>query len=276
MASSRPCPGPSDDRIKRAWQRPPSISRVCREARSVALRHGAMRWAEHISAGRGERWIKTWIDPTADLVFMDSITDPFSIPKDILVNHVLATAQQAGAVVISWSYINFHRIEETERLITFLNNPFMFIVHNYILHMTERQAIDSGLFGSEAEQTTVLVDVNDKERLKRFAALCSQTESNLFILENHLKSLQDSSLPEYMSFPHTMQQDFVRIWLRLRRHGIPKYQDAKDDPRWETLYNRFGFLNYEHALVKRAIDSMPRYKPMFTFQRCQNSQHLLI
>lgn len=274
IESRRPCPGPSDDRIKRAWQRPPTISRVCREARRVALQHGVLRWAEHPVGGK--RWFKTWINPTTDLVLIDTSTDLLDISKDILADHVLVAAQKARAVVISWNYINLHHIADTERLLDFLGRPLVFIANNYILHMTERQAMDTGLFGSEAEQTTVLVDAEDKHRLRAFAALCSQAESNLHVLENHLESLEDPSVPEFKSFSSTVRDEFIRIWLRLDRHGIPKWRDAKDDPRFETLYNRFGGLNRDHALVKKAIESMPKYKPIFSFQRCLNSQHLLI
>ncbi|KAF3400956.1 hypothetical protein DPV78_005368 [Talaromyces pinophilus] len=42
--SRRPCPGPSDDRIK-FWLQPPSIARVCHEARSVPFEHAHLRWA---------------------------------------------------------------------------------------------------------------------------------------------------------------------------------------------------------------------------------------
>ncbi|EED23010.1 hypothetical protein TSTA_064760 [Talaromyces stipitatus ATCC 10500] len=254
LDSRNPCPGPSKDFIQ-IWQRPPSIACVCKEARSVAFQHGRLRWAENVD-GPDKRLLET-------------------IPEHILADHLLADAKQAKAVVISSSYMNFHHIEETARLLTFLNNPFLYIARNYVVHMSKGEAIDSGLFGFNAEEPIVLVDDKDKDQLRKYAAVCSLTEDNLFPLEDHLDSLEKSpeSEPIHNEFAHG---DISRMWLHLQRHGIPAYGKAKGNPRYEGLYNQFGFLNRDHHMVKSARETIPKYRLMFVFELCRNSRHLLI
>lgn len=190
--SRRPCPGPSDDRIS-IWQRPPSIAHVCQEARGVAFGHGHLRWAEN-ATGPVNRWAKTWIDPSRDLIFIDTVTDlPKAIPKDILDDHLLADAKQAKAVVISWDYINFQHIEHTAHLMDYLHSPFLYIAHKCIVHLSQQEAIDSGLFGCNAEETAVLVDYKDKDRLLAFLGVCELTNEGLFVLKELINSLDDPS-----------------------------------------------------------------------------------
>lgn len=66
------------------------------------------------------------------------------------------------------------------------------------------------------------------------------------------------------------------MWLLVKRHGIPKWDKAKNDPRYKGLYDQFGFLQPDHHLVTAAKETLPKYRPMIIFELCQNSQHLLI
>jgi hypothetical protein len=160
-------------------------------------------------------------------------------------------------------------------LFDYLKNPFLYIAHKYVVHLSKQEAIDSGLFGYNAEETTVLVDYKDKDRLRAFYVACELTSNDLYVLKEHIDSPHDPADQLETVFEHA-QGDFVRMWLRLRRHGIPKKGHAKDDPRYTGLYDQFGFLNYDHPLMTAAKKSVPKYRPMFIFELCQNSQHLLI
>lgn len=219
---------------------------------------------------------KTWIDPIRDLVYIDTVTrllDCFKggIPSD----HILADAKQAKAVVMSWQYLSFHSIEDTARVLELLLNPFVFIAYKFIVHMSKQEAIESGLFGADAEEALVLVEYTDEVRLRKFAAACSDTEGDTYFLDEHLKSFGNSD-PNFVSPYEQTKADFTRWWIELRRHGIPKHHVAKKDAKYEGLYDQFGFLNINHSLVQKAKESMPKYRPVFIFELCQNSLHLII
>jgi hypothetical protein len=74
---------------------------------------------------------------------------------------------------------------------------------------SKQEAIDSGLFGCNAEETTVLVDYKDKDRLRAFLSVCELTNESLYVLKEHIKLLDDLSDDQETLFDDA-QKDFVR------------------------------------------------------------------
>lgn len=87
--------------------------------------------------------------------------------------------------------------------------------HKYVVHMSEQEAIDLGLFDFNADETTVMVDYKNKKRLEAYHAACAQNKEDLYLLKEHLNSLDDTEEPEYTHFDFP-RRDFIRIWLLLR------------------------------------------------------------
>ncbi|KAF3400955.1 hypothetical protein DPV78_005369 [Talaromyces pinophilus] len=143
--------------------------------------------------------------------------------------------------------------------------------------MSRQEAIDSGLWGFNVEEATVLVDYRDKDRLRAYYAACASTDEDLDMLKEHIDSFDngDPDEQEYILFDYP-QKHFIRMWLLLRRHGIPKWAKAKNDSRYKGCYDQFGLLQPDHHLVKAVKETLPKYRPIMIFELCQNSQHLLI
>jgi hypothetical protein len=255
---------------------PPAISRVCQQARSVAFEHGALRWSGNLGLEKFA-WQRVWFDTSTDLVFInDSCATQFAnISQEYLTDHLLSFAKKAGVVVVSYSFFTSISIFNMKVLLDALGSPSLIIAMSHTCHITYDEANQSGLFGRDAEEMIALVDVYDRKRIRvcadHLTKRSTESEGFVMLLQNHLES---SHGYEYLL--NLQKQQLEDRWLQLRKDKVPNFKHAMANSYFAGLYNQFGFLNRDHHLVKEALESFPKHKFMFAFQRCQWPFHMLV
>lgn len=218
-------------------------------------------------------WQKVWFDTSTDLVFIsDECATQFTkIPEKYLTDHIILIAKKASVVVVSYSFFTSIPISNLKVLLDALRSPFLIIAMSLTLHVTYDEANQSGLFGRDAEEMIALVDVYDRERIRACADYLTKrsTESEVTFLQNYLES---SHGYEYLL--DLKKQQLEDRWLQLRKDKVPNFKDEMTDSYFADLYS--GFLHPDHHLAKEALESFPKHKFMFAFQRCQGPFHMLL
>ncbi|KAI0838892.1 hypothetical protein F5Y06DRAFT_296047 [Hypoxylon sp. FL0890] len=179
--------------------KPPSISRVCREAQSFALLHGGLE------AMFGTR-TPVWFDRKRDVLHIDRIFPGGALPVDVpatymdiqpglqtlVCNPDVPLSIDVGLITRDYGRYYENLMPPADivdgRSACDLNRGLSHwtlkrlverktcsvVIRNMTICMSHHDALASGFFGLFAEDSTVHVNVEDTQRIKALSALCKE------------------------------------------------------------------------------------------------------
>lgn len=286
--------------------RPPIISRVCHEARSVALETASF----HVFPGQPTDQLvpAAWVDRARDSLCLHYVPEGIRATA-FVVNHFLAL--KVNTRVHTASICNdlleahglwMNRSSNIPQLLQTGFPSYLVCTNIMVIHADELDAIHAGIFGRLGEERVVLVDAFDTKRLDQY---------HDFMLE-HAATTQDPALEAYFSFfnchpgsgwryihyaetPQQFYEDLEIRWLLYcedRRIGFrdgdanppqgnwlitpQSFDDSDDDPR----YMDYGALpgrpfarqmwkpNRDHPWIQATLSRMPDFHPVVMFRLC--------
>lgn len=176
----------ADWQISFANSRPPLLTRVCRESRSVAFENGGINGlnvnTESIRTPGFERFIENaWFNPETDVVHMNYNSRFENLAWDAVpitpIPYLLATTEKGVAASITADFLFPFRIRMTPQLFRGANfhqlgllegrKEYLVSLRLHNLHLDQEAVLKSGLFGQLGEERIILVDVEDSEKLRQ-------------------------------------------------------------------------------------------------------------
>ena len=218
--------------------RPPAISRVCHEAREVALRHGGECG---VVEGKGEEPYYSyyqfppgpWIQPGRDTLhlhwtpgslFNDLYWNPDNPDRAIELLHYLAARMRAPAISImaelvlpfrcwSWVDANIKSPEDTAAVeVLSQRDEYMVVLDMIILHARLDVATRSGLFGVAGDERVKLVDPDDWAVMEEYGRLWRLHGSAQDVeAAEFFSSIADRST--FTSHIAKWRQDLFKVWV---------------------------------------------------------------
>lgn len=239
---------------------PPVISRVCREARQVALRHGSEGGWETVRRSKNDDadadadepiyslYSSPWIQPGRDILHLH--WTPFTHASDVwydfddpdkpiqLLHHLQARVQPPAISILadlvlpfrrrwvdrrSWDYRFTDAVKEISR-----GDEYMVVLKMVPLHIRPDVATLSGLFGVAGDERIKLVDPDDWATMNQYQTLWRLHGS---VLDADAAEFFDSVVPQHDMGPETSElstrvaqwrHDFVKVWIwhRWKRHRV--------------------------------------------------------
>lgn len=167
--------------------RPPIISRVCRESRNVALKTGAMLDITHMPWAHGgadliDRIRKQWVHHGRHAVVhlhyntrSDGLNGRVKAQGN-LVSLLRNALVQGGTGSVSKDFLTTHHPDGWKETMDSLEEMRRVMVCRRVvcIHVDAEPAMQSGLFGRLGEERVVMVDALDEDRISRFRDLWNE------------------------------------------------------------------------------------------------------
>ncbi|GAB1313475.1 hypothetical protein MFIFM68171_03685 [Madurella fahalii] len=211
--------------------RPPVISRICQEAREVALRHGG-EWGVAVKGLKGsdaDSEEDEEEEPFYSYYASDLYWDPNKPDRAIELLHHLRVRMPAPAVSISadlvlpfrrnwvdgktWDHKDTEAIEVLSH-----GDEYMIVLDMVVVHVRLDVATSSGLFGVGGDERIKLVDPEDWANMNKYRTLWRLHGSDQ---DAEAARFFDSMAPEIMA-PDTFElstrvakwrEDLVKVWI---------------------------------------------------------------
>lgn len=284
---------------------PPIISRVCHEARSVALESANLHtFADAPQSDLFSFLPAAWVDRARDTLCLHY--QPWNYSLDLsftpILDYFLAVSKRTGVKTVS---VSDDLLDcpgtSPDGVLSLLQRWPSYLVCTavVVIHANERDAIRSGLFGALGEERVVLVDACDAHRILQYQDfVCASATKQDRVADAFFEACVNG-IPKvhYAETPREFMQDLETRWLLNLDHreelnspdtshprsGIwltepSHFEGADDDPR----YQDYGELpgrpfarqmwepNRHHPWVQEAISRMPRFHPVVMFRLCTN------
>lgn len=297
----------NDNKASFANSRPPLITRVCRESRSVAFEEGGINGvhvnADIVLAPGVDKFIdNAWFNPRTDVVHMN-----YSRPGNIHgnpdaapinpVHYFLATAEKGVAASITADLLlpfapkmeprssqgaSYYQLKLLE-----CRKEYFVSLRTNSLHLDKEAVLTSGLFGELGEERLILVGVEDSEKLQQLYGLWKasnregdEPEATFFNLavENpeRFKYALDQweyGVKSHWIFCLKLLQAYPEDLDQLHRlmaeiARSPTAQEVDAFRKDPRGGWQYTFYEEDHPFVKTALEAMPNFKPMIMFRLC--------
>jgi hypothetical protein len=295
----------------RAWQapsvtlKPPTLLRVCREAREVAQRTGSFREIQNpnpeIWLGRRDlthsESVKLWFDPRLDTLCLFSgklfplqqyprneFAAPQPSPLHAPFHHNWDQfARDTQTVCFDLEALNSKNplfltewMDNNDRWTKVKN--FRCYLHSVTLHMPKSHSTTQ-LFGSDADAMSVaLVDVEDLEKLQLLRQMYIEESDPALLWPPLAKWLdQISNTRGQAKYVRELTSDVRNVWLQ-RISTMPRYGKYRAPKTWERLHrivaNEWAS---SHAIIgakgrnpwkRDTLMSMPTFQMMIHVRLC--------
>lgn len=169
--------------------RPPIITRVCHESRSVALRTGhSISYDDSLGIGIGGMWFDSrhdtvaWYWDSSQWISFGWPTEDTNDVMEYFMHHVSRTQTQQALImadrIYAFNYFNEPPKPHTGHLgvkdVAEISQwkDYMVCLKMISIHMNPEQALKSDLFGLTGEQLVQVVDPTDKSRIVKYSNEC--------------------------------------------------------------------------------------------------------
>ncbi|KAK1833994.1 hypothetical protein QBC39DRAFT_36302 [Podospora conica] len=254
---------------------PPVISRVCREARQVALRNGCNGGLPGPLDDNPSYYyyINPWIQPRRDILHLNwtprsepildrALTNSnyFDVPEDRPIRLLRSLQERVHAPAISISanlimpfsektrYVSSEHLEDAKvNWDLCCSNEFMVVLEVVTLHIRPDVATLSGLFGVAGDERIQLVDPDDWATMTEYLTL--------WRLQGSPVGADDDAVVFFAAMPDLRAR--VAEW----RREVGKLSIWRREP------------NGENPRVRQARQEMPELHPRIMFRLCGGECH---
>ncbi|CAG8984181.1 hypothetical protein HYALB_00004164 [Hymenoscyphus albidus] len=281
--------------------RPPLITRVCRESRSVAYENGSIITSKNGPTripGYDNSLGNMWFCPETDIVHMNynarrEVEEGRRSPDPI--PYLIEMAERGVGACITADFLypfakgglwpacsTFEQLAKLEA-----RREWLVVLKMDNLHLREEAVTKSGIFGFLGDEKIVLVDADDEEKLERLHELWEKAR------EYECDPTDFDSWPPYQGGVERWKYKVQSHWIRnfaipqfYKKGGAGQPQTLKDeirrDPRtyaegaefWGDGYDLDEmlddmFFEEEHPFVKRVLAEKPIFKPVIMLRCCE-------
>ncbi|KAJ6437378.1 Pol [Purpureocillium lavendulum] len=286
---------------------PPAISRVCRESREVASEVG--HWSHYDAfEGMGRIWVqpardavlhlnwdRTWAIANGNYATAESAVPYFftMAARERMVPSVRADLFFPFSITEDFSRMSEEEQTEAAIQIDDGNVDGALLVHHapktvfvaialVVLHSTEEEAMDSGLFGLCGDERIQAVHIDDVPRLRAFSAFWRATAGDTdkapgtyfsYMLDN------DNFHKEVECWIERARiQLFGQLWLEARTAVFAGIEDPANI--WvpplaagTQPFNPTNRPNPNHPWARKQLDLLPELVPQVLFRHCSGKSH---
>lgn len=227
---------------------PPVISRVCHEARSVALESAKLHFFPPPGAQGGpSNFVSAaWIDSARDTLCLHYLPHGGIINThwDPVLRRFLSIKNSTGVESLSicndileahegyWKNVS----DDIPQILRKGSSSYLVFTNVVVIHADKSAAIDAGIFGVLGEEHVVLVDAFDTQRLMQYKnfALAHRTKQDSMAeaffepQDSHL--LSGWPLIRYAETPQECTQDLEIRWLLYSENRYYASENGYDNP----------------------------------------------
>lgn len=226
---------------------PPVISRVCHEARSIALESAKLHlFSPEAQAGPSDFVSAAWIDSTRDTLCLHYLPHGgiLNTHWDPVLRRFLSIKNSTGIESLSicndlleaHEGYSTHVSDDIPQILRKGCSSYLIFTNVVVIHADEKDAIDAGIFGALGEERVVLVDVFDTQRLYQYKTFAlahrskqdSMAEAFFEPPSSHL--LSGWPLIRYAETPQEYSRDLEIHWLLYSQNRYYASEHGYDDP----------------------------------------------
>ncbi|CAN8104430.1 unnamed protein product [Discula destructiva] len=284
----------------------PVVTRVCRESREIAVKTGKLHMVPYKTHLSPTSWEKRsfWVDQARDSLhlhwnsFLSEAADHAGKANIVQLFAKLSSGLHNASITADLldSLKRETRLHVMRQLQTRPNWSVCGAV--VAIHTTDKAAvIESGLWGSLAEETIVLVDVCDAKRIAAFRRFwqahsiqpdaqtqaffdaCVDSIPKIHYVETPEEFLQDLEVRWLLdSFPLVSQVnvDLAQLSREVWLTTPDTFDNSEDDPRQadygelpgRPFARQLWVPNRAHPWVRRTLSKMPNLQPTIMFRLC--------
>lgn len=263
--------------------RPPVISRVCRDSRTLALAKAGFVISLDARVAFGCSMSRFWLDRARDIVHLNwepaydpqfvRIGDPLTYWMSVAAGAVGASLTEDGFQTI----INSHESSLTAKSFVGMAKCCHICLKMVSIHADAESAIHSGLFGTLGEERIVLVDARDNDRKKQFKNFWENHGSQSDRQAAHFFDMYASE--DGVGWANRTIENLRMVWLaRLWRQQVTENGTENMGDAWlertEEDRDMMPFVghrrkpNLQNSWMSATIQSLPVLLPTIMFRLC--------